>query len=106
MYVNNLKNAYGSPEIGTTCGGASTRKIRSVPGGKSVVRLGFVVRALVRWAKGERLTNRLPSLSLITLSPPWNGPDFTGRRATTRGSNFWGSRRIFQIADMRKPTFL
>ena len=30
------------------------------------------VRALVRWATGERLTNRLPKLRLITLSPPLN----------------------------------
>ena len=28
------------------------------------------VKALVRWATGERLTNRLPKVSLITLSPP------------------------------------
>ena len=28
------------------------------------------VEALVRWATGKRLTNRLPKLSLITLSPP------------------------------------
>ena len=32
---------------------------------------GFV-KALVRWATGKRLTNRLPKLSLITLSPPLN----------------------------------
>ena len=31
-----------------------------------------IVRALVRWATGKRLTNRLPKLSLITLSPPLN----------------------------------
>ena len=31
-----------------------------------------MVKALVRWATGERLTNRLPKLSLITLSPPFN----------------------------------
>ena len=30
------------------------------------------VRALVRWATGKRLTNRLPKLSLVTLSPPLN----------------------------------
>ena len=29
-------------------------------------------KALVRWATGKRLTNRLPKLSLITLSPPLN----------------------------------
>ena len=31
-----------------------------------------LVKALVRWATGKRLTNRLPKLSLITLSPPLN----------------------------------
>ena len=35
----------------------------------------FIVRVLVRWVGGERLTHRLPYISLITLSPPWNGPD-------------------------------
>ena len=30
------------------------------------------MNALVRWAAGERLPNRLPTLSLITLSPPLN----------------------------------
>ena len=30
------------------------------------------MKALVRWATGEWLTNRLPKLSLITLSPPLN----------------------------------
>ena len=30
------------------------------------------VKALVRWATGKRLTNRLPILSLIALSPPLN----------------------------------
>ena len=31
------------------------------------------MKALVRWATGERLTSRPPKLSLITLSPPLNG---------------------------------
>ena len=31
-----------------------------------------IVKALVRWATGKRLTDRLPKLSLITLSPPLN----------------------------------
>ena len=39
MYVQNLKNASGSPEIETACGGASTRKTRFVPGGDSIMRL-------------------------------------------------------------------
>ena len=30
------------------------------------------VKALVRWATGKRLTNHLPKLSLITLSPTLN----------------------------------
>ena len=30
------------------------------------------MKALVRWAAGKRLTNRLPKLSLITLSSPLN----------------------------------
>ena len=65
------------------------------------------VRVLVRWAKCKRLTNRLPNISLITLSPP--GTDRILRvdaSPHTRGSNFWGSRSIFQILDMRKLTFL
>ena len=33
------------------------------------------VKALVRWATGKRLTNRLPKLSLITLSPPFEQRD-------------------------------
>ena len=51
MYVKNLRNVSGSPEIGTACGGASTRKIgRSVPGGESVMMLRL----------GRRLVNLLP----------------------------------------------
>ena len=49
-HVKNLKNAFGSPEIGTVCGGASTRKVRPVPGGESVMRLRL----------GRRLINPLP----------------------------------------------
>ena len=30
------------------------------------------MKALVRWATGKRLTNSVPKLSLITLSPPLN----------------------------------
>ena len=66
------------------------------------------VRVLVRWAKGKRLTNCLPNLSLMTLSPP--GTDRILRVDApphTRGSNFWGSRSDFQIPDMiRKLPFL
>ena len=38
----------------------------------TVRRGGECYKALVRWATGKRLTNRLPKLSLITLSPPLN----------------------------------
>ena len=38
-HVKNPKNACGSPEIGTACGGASTRNIRSVQRGGSIMRL-------------------------------------------------------------------
>ena len=50
FYVKNLKNAFGSSEIGTACGGASTRKIRSVLGGERVMRLRL----------GWRVVNLLP----------------------------------------------
>ena len=84
------------------------------------MRVGFVlcdwvrttVKALVRWATGKRLTNRLPKLSLITLSPPLNcgilglrmglyvpAPKFF----TISGDP---GRVIYQILDMRKFTFL
>ena len=33
-------------------------------------RRRHLLEALVRWATGKRLTNRLPKVSLITLSPP------------------------------------
>ena len=36
---------------------------------KYLVRI-VLVKALVRWATGEGLTNRLPKLSLITPPPP------------------------------------
>ena len=35
-------------------------------------RRGLVRALVVRWATGERLTNRLPKVSLTTLSPPLN----------------------------------
>ena len=37
-----------------------------------VCRRRHFVKALVRWVTYERLTNHLPKLSLITLSPPLN----------------------------------
>ena len=66
------------------------------------------VKALVRWATGKRLTNRLPKLSLITF-PPWNGGSFRSRPDTrvdvspTRGFIFWGSRESsYHILHTRK----
>ena len=54
------------------------------------------VKALVRWATGERITNRLPpKLSLMTSSlfPPWNWPHIhTGRRATNSRFQFMGAQ--------------
>ena len=50
------------------------------------------MKALVRWATGERLTNRLPKLSLITLSPPLNSGILGGRTCLLRGSFLWGPR--------------
>ena len=70
------------------------------------------MKALVRWATGKRLTNRLPKLSLITLSLPLNsgilglrmGPYVpTPKFFTTSGDP---RRVIHQILDMRKYAFL
>ena len=70
------------------------------------------MKALVSWATGRRLTNRLPKLSLITLSPPLNsgilglrmGPYVpTPKLFTISGDP---GRAINQILDMRKFTFL
>ena len=74
-------------------------------------RRGFV-KALVRWATGKRLTNRLPKLSLITLSPPLNsgilglrmGPYVpTPKFFTISGDP---GRVMYQVLDMRKYAFL
>ena len=70
------------------------------------------VKALVRWATGKRLTNRLPKLSLITLSAPLNsgilglrmGPYVpTPKFFTVSGDP---RRVICQVLDMRKFAFL
>ena len=70
------------------------------------------MKALVRWATGKRLTNHLPKLSLITLSPPLNSGILSLRRGpcvrtpkffTTSG---YPGRVIYQILDMRRFTFL
>ena len=70
------------------------------------------MKALVRWATGKRLTNRLPKLSLITLSPPLNS-GILGLRTgpyvpTPKFLMISGDlgREIYQVLDMRKFTFL
>ena len=70
------------------------------------------VKALVRWATGKRLTNRLPKLSLITLSAPLNsgilglrmGPYVPTPKFFTISED--PGRVTYQILDMRKYTFL
>ena len=70
------------------------------------------MKALVRWATGKRLTNRLPKVSLITLSLPLNsrilglgmGPYVpTPKLIIISGDP---GRAIYQILDMRKFTVL
>ena len=39
---------------------------------RKVSQMVEMMCTLVRWATGKRLTNRLPTLSLIALSPPLN----------------------------------
>ena len=66
------------------------------------------VKALGLWATSKRLTNRLPKLSLITLSPQeltgYSGPDrifiyskylYTGRRVTNSWFQFLGIQKFF-----------
>ena len=72
-----------------------------------------LVKAWVRWATGERLTNRLPKLSLTTLSPPgtagYSGPDrIYGSTCHQLAVPISGDPgRVFfpQIVDMRKSDF-
>ena len=54
------------------------------------------MKALVRWATGERLTNRLPKLSLITLSPPLNSGILGKLSLITKGR---GSRTDTAVVD-------
>ena len=54
------------------------------------------VKALVRWATGKRLTNRLPKLSLTTL-PPFEQRDSWSSYGAVRAysevlCNLWGPR--------------
>ena len=70
------------------------------------------MKALVRWATGNRLTNRLPKLSLITLSPPLNSGILGLRMGlyvlTSKFFTISGDpgRVICQVLDMRKYAFL
>ena len=70
-----------------------------------------VVKALVRWATGKSVTNRLPKLRLITLFPPLNngilGLRMGPQVPTPKFFIFSGYpvRVIYQILDMRKFTF-
>ena len=64
------------------------------------------VKALVRWATGKRLTNRLPKLSLVTLSPPLNSGILGHRRTCVLRSSLQSlvdpGTVVYQILDMRK----
>ena len=66
------------------------------------------VRALARWAAGERLTDRLPKISHITLFPL--GPDripLYGSTCHQHVAPISGNPKVFfQILDMSKSTFL
>ena len=53
------------------------------------------VKVLVRWAKGKRLTNRLPSLSLTTISPPGTDRIYGSTRGTNSRFQFLGIRKNF-----------
>ena len=74
--------------------------------------LTIFVKALVRWAIGKRLTNRLPELSLITLSPPLNSGILGLRMGLYVPTpkffyNLLGTQGVIdQILYMRKYAFL
>ena len=67
---------------------------------------------IVHWATGKRLTNRIPKLSLITLSPPLNSGILGLRMGpyvpTPMFFTICGDpvRAIYQILDVRKYAFL
>ena len=64
-----------------------------------------VKEALVRWATGKRLTNRLPNLSLTTLSPPLNSGILVvrmGPYVPTPKYNLWGPRESDSSAPWHK----
>ena len=58
---------------------------------------GAPVKALVRWATGKRLTDRLPKLSLITL-PPLELTGYTGQRVTNTWFQFLEIQKYFSDA--------
>ena len=94
-----LEEAHYSPPYnvpGITCVYFNITALPSTP----------LVKVLVRWAKSKMLTDRLCNVIHITLSPPGTDRILRVDAQSTRGSNFWGSRSIFQILDMRKLTFL
>ena len=72
---------------------------------------GGAVKSLVRWAAGKRLTNRLPKLSFITLSPPLNsgihglrmGPHVPTPKFFTISGH--PERVIYQILDLKFTFF-
>ena len=70
---------HSSPATATTARRRATKHVpRISPYSPASINPGFVeiglaqlsVKALVRWATGKRLTDRLPNLSLTSLSPP------------------------------------
>ena len=74
-----------------------------IPSRPVVIIFITVVKALVRWATGKLLANRLSKLpgKPYDILPPWNGQDIRINVSPTRGSIFGGSRSILKIFDMR-----
>ncbi|CAN0015528.1 unnamed protein product [Laminaria digitata] len=74
---------------------------------------GEIVKVLliVCWATGKWLTGHLPKLSLITLSPPWNGEVIQDDRICglpchqPRRFQFLGIQKYFCRFDMGKFNF-
>ena len=72
----------------------------------------YSLKAVVRWATGKRLTNRLAKLSLRTLPPPFEQRDswssYEAVRAYSEVLLVSGDpgRATNQILDMRKCAFL
>ena len=53
------------------------------------------VKVSVRWAKGKRLTDRLPNLRLVTLSPPGTDRVYGSTRDTNARFHFLGIHKSF-----------